>query len=186
MIKKYTQIFEADSKSKAYPIDTNISTDLDKIRKHFNDNVIKNYKTKVLILAYSDSLSNPEGGKYILLSDDFTDQIKSLFNLAFSELKVQVEVIINQNKKDGTEVEENATISSMESNPVDPEDYDVKFNFYLYWKNIKDMTIQNLKIATYKTLDRTLFYVSSEDKDAIQKIGPSKFSLVSKSKKEEE
>ena len=74
----------------------------------------------------------------------------------------------------------------MESTPVDPEDYDVKFNFYLYWKNIKDMSIQNLKIATYKTLDKTLFYVSSEDKNAIQKIGPSRFSLTSKSKKEEE
>ncbi len=170
--KKFTSLNEA-VKSKVYPIDTNISTDLDKIRKHFNDNVIKNYKTKVLILAYSQELSKPTEGRYIFLSDDFTDQGKSLFNLAFTELKIQVEINVNKNSNNSQS--EPLKVNDMVESS---SEYDVKYNFYLYWKNIKDLSIDNLKIASYKTVDKFIFYVPLDDKNVLQKIGNSKYTLV--------
>lgn len=182
MIKKYSAIYEAVS-SDSYPVDTNISADLEKIKKHFNDTVIKNYKTKVMRLAYSLELSNPTDGKFIFLSDDFTEQSKNLFNLAFSELKIQVEVKTNKSKS-----KEEPTLNSMEVTQEDiSSDYDVLYNFYLYWKNIKTLQIDNLKIASYKALDGNLLYISSEDKNAIQKISASKFKGVTgESKKVEQ
>lgn len=181
MIKKYSAIYEAVN-SESYPVDTNISADLEKIKKHFNDTVIKNYKTKVMRLAYSMELSNPKDGKFIFLSDDFTEQSKNLFNLAFSELKIQIEVKTNKSKP---KTEEEPTLNSMEvsSDMSVVTDYDVLYTFYLYWKNIKTLQIDNIKIASYKALDGNVLYISNEDKNAIQKIATSKYKKASESSK---
>lgn len=177
MFKKLSKLTEAkEDKGFIYPLDRNLQSDLNATLKHFNDVILKTYKAKVTVLMYSNELSEPSESKYMFLSDEFSEYTKSLYDLIYDNLKIQVELLVN--KRNSKKIVKGNTASNVEEIQEDEPSYDAKVIYYLYWNDKRTQKVHYSKIATYKSNARTLFFISPTDSESVQNIGTARYFTV--------
>lgn len=179
MFKKISKINEAKDKIPqgfTYPIDLNLQRDLNNTLKHFNDVILKTYKAKILTLMYSNELSEPAESKYIFISDDFSEYVKSLYDLIYDNLKVQVELTVN--KRNSKKIVKGNTASNIEEVSDDDMNFDARMIFYLYWNDKRTNKVHYSKVATYQTNSKVLFFISPTDSENVQNIGNAQYYTV--------
>jgi len=176
MFKKISKINEAKEgaiQGFTYPIDLNLQKDLNSTLKHFNDVILKTYKAKILTLLYSNELSEPADSKYIFISDDFSEYVKSLYDLVYEDMKVQVELTVN--KRNSKKITKDNKASNIEEVTDKEKSFDAKMVFYLYWSDKRTKKVHYSKVATYKTNSKVLFFISPTDVESVQNIGTASY-----------